>query len=95
MVYGKGGKMKYKITIYEGVLNDDYIVKGRKNYTLVYYTYRNCWANDEHKITGPDLEELLEEYEEATGRLKEDQSNLAGESGITTEDLAREIDYIE
>lgn len=85
--------------IYEGVLNDDYIIKNRKNYTLTYYTYRNHWANNENQIKGPDLDKVLEAYDKATGRLKSKQPYLSGsdieEEILTTEELAREIDYME
>lgn len=37
------------ITIYEGVLNDDYIeVDSTGKATLVYYTYATEWSNNKH-----------------------------------------------
>ena len=83
-----------KIVIYEGVLNDDWIEKSSDGkYKIIFFKYATPWSNTKHEITGENLDEVLAEYETQTSRLKSVQSDW--ESAMTTEELAREIDYTE
>lgn len=53
----------YKHTLYEGVLNDDYITVNSDNTaTLTTYTFATEWSNTEHKAEFPDIEKAIKSY---------------------------------
>ena len=53
-----------KITLFEGVLNNDYILLNQLTgkVTLVYYTFATCWSNHEHKRQFWSIEDACEWY---------------------------------
>lgn len=80
--------------IHENVVSTDYIEKtdsGR--YVLTYYTYATCWTDNEHKIKGNTLREVLDEYENATHRLRDVQEVDDEGYATITEELAEMIDW--
>lgn len=54
----------YKHTLFEGVLNDDYILESSvsKPVWLTYYTFQTEWSNQEHKKEFPDMSEAMRWY---------------------------------
>ncbi len=91
------------ITIHENALTSDelskapdgYHFKGHNGsvYHLTYYTYANEWGDKENHIYGKTLDSVLKRYDKATGRLQ-DKQPIDDDYTPTTEELAREIDYL-
>lgn len=61
-----------KLTLFEGVLNDDHLIILEDNYyykghnkatcKLVYYTFATEWSNKEHKMFFKSIDNALEWY---------------------------------
>lgn len=52
-------------TLFEGVLNDDYIKTDKRGKTkLKWYTFATCWSNREHELDFYNREDAVKYYKQ-------------------------------